>query len=63
MSDGLSKYLRRLAHLLGKSKALASGLSCTPEVDVTALLPGPKSAKSAKYLARLADLARRAKHA
>eukprot|EP00969_Alexandrium_andersonii_P352344 15437472-Alexandrium_andersonii.AAC.1 len=63
MSDGLSKYLRRLAHLLGKGQALASGLSCLADVDLTVFLPGPKSAKSAKHLADSADLARRASRA
>eukprot|EP00969_Alexandrium_andersonii_P040140 1758926-Alexandrium_andersonii.AAC.1 len=43
--DGLGKSMRCLAHLLGTSWALASGLGCLAEVDLTALLLGPPSAK------------------
>eukprot|EP00969_Alexandrium_andersonii_P287462 12708862-Alexandrium_andersonii.AAC.1 len=60
MSDGLNKYLCRLALLLEKVQHFPSGLSCLAEVDVTALLPGPKSTKSAQYSGDLEDIARRA---
>eukprot|EP00969_Alexandrium_andersonii_P177397 7844592-Alexandrium_andersonii.AAC.1 len=63
MSDGLNKYLRRLAHLLGRSSAPANGPSWPADVVLTALLPRPKSARLAKHLKGLADLARRASRA
>eukprot|EP00969_Alexandrium_andersonii_P100967 4454467-Alexandrium_andersonii.AAC.1 len=47
----------------GKSEALATGLHCLAEVELAGRLPGPKSARSAKHLARLAPLARHTKRA
>eukprot|EP00969_Alexandrium_andersonii_P275810 12190729-Alexandrium_andersonii.AAC.1 len=60
MSDGLCEYECRLAHLLCRSYVLASGPSSPVELYVAALLPEPKSANSAKHLARLAHAAARA---